>query len=83
MGIESGASTKEETLREICNQNVGIAQEVRTELDNALGSSPPTDSKAEAISPNVMDQALEAAKATRGLLRGIQETLITGILNRI
>ena len=75
---------QEETLRGICNENVSLATEVRVQLDNALGAGAETAEQAPApISPNVIDQALESARQTRTLLRGILETVVAGIINRI
>jgi len=77
------ATVKEETLRDICNENVNIASEIRNVLDNALGTSPPQTATECPISSDIIEQALESARQTRGLLRGISTTLVGSIINRI
>lgn len=75
---------QEDTLRSVSNDNLNIAIEIRSQLDSALGADQINpDSTATPISPNMIDQALDSARATRNLLRGILETLVSGIINRI
>ncbi|KKL61206.1 hypothetical protein LCGC14_2197620 [marine sediment metagenome] len=76
--------TVEATLRGVCADNVSLAQDIQANLNGALGESKATTGTAcEAVSPNIIQQALDSAQLTHSLLREIQETINAGILNRI
>ena len=76
--------TVEATLRGVCADNAGLAQDIQADLNGALGENKPTTGTAcEAVSPNIVQQALDSAQLTNSLLREIREALTAGILNRI
>ncbi|KKM71282.1 hypothetical protein LCGC14_1432210 [marine sediment metagenome] len=81
--ITAAQAPQEETLRDICNENVALANEIRGALDEALGTLAPSDTVEACAPSDIIEQALGAARETRGLLRDIKTTLVRSILNRI
>lgn len=81
---ETMATGPEQTLRGICGENASKARELKAKLESALGASSPEpggDDKVAAV--NVIDQALDLARATGGMLDAIEDLVRAGILNRI
>ncbi len=86
-GTETAAKApQEETLRDICNENINIASDIKGALDEALGTLTPSASSVAteaAVPSDIIEQAVNAARETRGLLRDIKTTLVCSIINRI